>query len=219
MGHRAALFDLDGTLLDTAPDLVGALNVLRREEGLAEAPVADFRAYVSQGSLGLIRAGLPPADEAQESRWRQRFLDWYERNMLRATQPFQGVEGLLDELDRRAIPWAVVTNKPEFLTLPLLAQLGWKGRAGCVICGDTLTTAKPHPAPVLLACELLGVEPAAAIMVGDDPRDMEAAEAAGTTPVLMSYGYGVQAALTAALPPAHVLDQPAEILRLFANVS
>ena len=75
MVHRAALFDLDGTLLDTAPDLVGALNVLRREEGLAEAPVADFRAYVSQGSLGLIRAGLPPADEAQESRWRQRFLD------------------------------------------------------------------------------------------------------------------------------------------------
>ena len=211
---RAVLFDLDGTLLDTAPDLVGALNHLREAEGLPRAPVDEFRRFVSQGALGLIRAGLPEASAEQEERWRQGFLAWYQDHLLDGTVPFAGTEPMLEQLEARAIPWGIVTNKPEFLALPLLAQIGWRQRAACVICGDTLPRAKPDPAPVTLACELAGAAPAQTLMIGDDPRDLEAAEAAGAIPVLVSYGYGAQEVLDSGRSVPHVLAEPGAVLDL-----
>ena len=208
----AVLFDLDGTLLDTAPDLVGALNHLRVEEGLAAAPVEQYRPLVSQGALGLIRAGLPDRGPVEEARRRQRFLDWYEQHSLDHTAPFPGIEHLLDTLEQAGVPWAVVTNKPTFLTLPILEALDWRRRAGAVVCGDTLSVSKPDPAPVLHACEALGVSPAYSAMVGDDPRDVDAGEAAGALSVLASFGYGAAAVLASTRRVEAIVEQPAELL-------
>jgi len=213
-GARAVLFDLDGTLLDTAPDLVAALNHLRVAEGFEQAPVEDYRRYVSRGALGLIRAGLPDRGAETEARWRQRFLDYYADHLMKETALFSGVDRLLEALDRRAVPWAIVTNKPEFLTLPIVKALGWGARAGAVVCGDTLPVAKPDPAPVRLACELLGVAPGQALMVGDDTRDLEAGEAAGAIPVLAAYGYGAAEALDTNGPVAHQIHNAEELLAL-----
>ncbi len=209
---EAVLFDLDGTLLDTAPDLVGALNRLRMDEGLDAAPVEAFRPYVSQGALGLIRAGLPDRGPEEEARRRQRFLDWYEQHSLDNTTPFPGIEALLKTLEDAGVPWAVVTNKPTFLTLPILEALGWLNRAGSVVCGDTLSVSKPDPAPVRHACEALGIEAARSAMVGDDPRDLDAGEAAGALSVLVSFGYGADAILASDRPLQAVVDHPEALL-------
>lgn len=208
----AVLFDLDGTLLDTAPDLVGALNHLRVEEGLAPAPVDEYRPFVSQGALGLIRAGLPDRGPGEEARRRQKFLDWYERHSLDNTAPFPGVESMLEALERAGVPWAVVTNKPTFLTLPLLDALGWRSRAGGVVCGDTLSVSKPDPAPVLHACEALDIAPALSAMVGDDPRDLDAGEAAGALSILVSFGYGAAAVLDSGRALQAVVETPEALL-------
>lgn len=194
---EAVLFDLDGTLLDTAPDLVGALNQLRVAEGLEPGDIDEYRRFVSRGALGLIRAGLPDRGPEREAEWRASFLAWYESHSLDATTPFVGVEALLNGLEARSIPWGIVTNKPTYLTLPILEALGWLARAGSVVCGDTLAVAKPDPAPVHHACKQLGVPAAHCALVGDDPRDLEAAEAAGALPILVSYGYGAAEVLAA----------------------
>ena len=209
---EAVLFDLDGTLLDTAPDLVGALNHLRSEEGLEPAPVDAFRPFVSQGALGLIRRGLPDRGPEEEARRRQRFLDWYAQHSLDHTAPFPGIEALLESLEGAGVPWAVVTNKPTFLTLPILDALGWRNRAGAVVCGDTLSVSKPDPAPVRHACEALGVAPERSAMVGDDPRDLDAGEAAGALSVLASFGYGAAAILASGRPVEVVVERPGALL-------
>lgn len=208
----AVLFDLDGTLLDTAPDLVGSLNALRVSEGLPAAPVAEYRRFVSRGALGLIRAGLPDRGPDAEAEWRRRFLAHYERNSLVDTKPFDGVERILGALEAQGIAWGIVTNKPEFLTLPIVDALGWASRAACVVCGDTLAVSKPDPAPVLLACERAGAQPSASLMVGDDPRDLEAGEAAGARSVLAAYGYGAQEVLDAGRAVHAVIARPEDLL-------
>ena len=209
---EAVLFDLDGTLLDTAPDLVGALNHLRAGEGLPAAPVHEFRPYVSQGALGLIRAGLPDRGPEEEARRRQRFLDWYARHSLDHTAPFEGIEPLLATLEQTGVPWAVVTNKPTFLTLPILEALDWRRRARAVVCGDTLSVSKPDPAPVRHACKALGVAPERSAMVGDDPRDLDAGEAAGALSILASFGYGAAAVLNSDRPVQAVIETPGALL-------
>lgn len=209
----AVLFDLDGTLLDTAPDLVGALNHLRAHEGLPPVAVSDYQRFVSQGALGLIRAGLPDGmDERLYEPRRQRLLDHYARHLCEGTRSFDGVELLLEALQAQGIPWGIVTNKPEFLTLPLVEAIGWSRRACFVISGDTLAQRKPHPAPLLLACELAGVAPAQAVMVGDDPRDLIAGAAAGTQTTLAAYGYGAREVLDSDLAPDHVIETPIDLL-------
>lgn len=211
---RAVLFDLDGTLLDTAPDLVAALNHVRESEGLPAVTVEDFRAVVPRGSAGLIHAGLPTGTPELDQVRRARFLEHYARNCWVGTRPFDGVERLLECLQRAAIPWAIVTDKPEYLALPILERFGWARRAAGVVCGDTIDRRKPHPAPLLLACEISGVSPAHAVMVGDDAHDLEAAKAAGIEAILAAYGYGAGAVLEAGFTGGRMVLEPAELLDL-----
>lgn len=213
-GLAGVLFDLDGTLLDTAPDLVGALNHLRVAEGFDPVAVADYRRFVSRGALGLIRAGLPSRGPEVEAERRTRFLDWYARHLFDDSRPFPGIEALLEAIESRGLPWGVVTNKPTFLTEPLLEKIGWQRRAAAVVCGDTLAVSKPDPAPVRVASERIGVPVDRAAMVGDDPRDLDAAEAAGALPVLAAYGYGAEEVLASDRAVVARIDQPRDLLTL-----
>jgi N-acetyl-D-muramate 6-phosphate phosphatase len=187
---RAVLFDLDGTFADTAPDLAYALNETLRRFGEAELPYARIRPHVSHGATALIRLGfrLEPAAEAFEER-RQVLLRVYQENLCRATRPFDGIAEVLDVLEANALAWGIVTNKPSWLTDPLMAQLGLAARAGCVVSGDTTPTPKPHPAPILHACAQLGVQPERCVYVGDAARDVEAGRRAGAATLAATFGY------------------------------
>lgn len=211
---RAVLFDLDGTLLDTAPDLVAALNHVRASEGLEPVEVSAFRQFVSRGAVGLITAGLPAGEPAGLEQRKSLLLDYYRDHLFDGTAPFEGVPVLLDELDRRGVPWGIVTNKPEYLTLPLLRMAGMLARSACVVCGDTLAQNKPHPAPVRLACEILGLSSCEVLMVGDDVRDLESGRAAGTHTAFAAYGYVSDDLEEASLEGSHYVQQPSQLLGL-----
>ena len=186
---KAVLFDLDGTLLDSAPDLIATLNFLRSGLGLPPMPEADLRHFASRGAVGLIKAGMPPCDDETLGTWRNAFLEHYQDNLFNNSRPFAGVDLLLSGLQERDIPWGVVTNKMEFLSVPLLEKMGWLSSVSVLICGDTVSSSKPNPEPVLAACRKIGVEPANALMVGDDPRDVEAGSRAGCHTAFALYGY------------------------------
>jgi N-acetyl-D-muramate 6-phosphate phosphatase len=174
---RGVLFDLDGTLLDTAPDLIRVLNQVRVEQGREPVPYDIARTQVSHGSSGLIRLGFPDlAGDALEV-LRLRLLDLYSAQLAIDTALFEGCGALLDVLEGRDLRWGIVTNKPGFLTTPLLATLGLDSRAGCVVSGDTLPQRKPHPAPLLLAASQLSLAPAQCLYVGDAERDVQSARA------------------------------------------
>ena len=187
---QAVLFDLDGTLLDTAPDLIETAQVLREEHGLPRLDAGHFGPVVSHGSAAMLARAfnIHPADDAMQP-LRERFLQGYRTRVSERTRPFPGMIELLDELDRRRIIWGVVTNKPAWLTNPLLRDLGLAGRSRCIVCGDTLPQRKPHPAPVIHACKLLGVEPARTVLVGDAMRDVDAGQRAGTRTLAALFGY------------------------------
>jgi phosphoglycolate phosphatase len=186
----AVLFDLDGTLADTAPDLAYVLNLQLRAHDRPELPVVALRPYVSHGARGMLRAGFGlKAGDAAYSALRDEFLDLYERNLFRETKLFPGMAELLTGLEQRGIAWGIVTNKLERFTLPLIAALGLAQRAGCIVGGDTTARAKPFPDPLLEASRRLDVEPAQCIYVGDDERDVQASHAADMTPVVALYGY------------------------------
>jgi phosphoglycolate phosphatase len=186
----AMLFDLDGTLADTAGDLGFVLNLQRVTRGLAPLPFDRLRPVVSQGARGLLRIGfgLTPEQEGYEA-LRSEFLELYGRNLFRETRLFDGISAVLDALDGAAIPWGVVTNKHARFTEPLIEALGLRHRAGCVISGDTCSRAKPHPDPLLEAARRLSVERTRCVYVGDDRRDVEAGRAADMLPVVALYGY------------------------------
>ena len=186
---RAVLFDLDGTLLDTAPDMVGALNALRREELRAPLPYDDIRSVVSHGAARVVKAGFPDVDPQSALRLQQRFLDIYRAALSRETRLFPGMEQVLDALAKWRIKSGIVTNKPAWLTEPLLAELGLRSRFACVISGDTLAERKPHPLPLLHAAALAEVAPAECIYVGDAERDVQAAHAAEMPALVANYGY------------------------------
>lgn len=188
-GHRALLLDLDGTLLDTAPDMGGALNELLAEHGRPALPPATIRPQVSHGSARLVTLGFPEARGDDYERLRLRFLDIYAARVSRETRPFPGALELLAELDRRGLPWGVVTNKPGWLTDPLLDALDLARRAACVVSGDTLPERKPHPLPLLHAAGQLRVSASQCVYAGDAERDVQAARAAGMTAVVAAYGY------------------------------
>jgi phosphoglycolate phosphatase len=211
---NAVLFDLDGTLLDTAPDLLAALNHVRHSEGLDGLSEEGFRHHVSRGAGGLITAGMPASDSGLFERRKQQFLAHYRANLYVKTRPFDGVIELLAALDARAVPWGVVTNKTENLTHPLLRAAGLFSRAACVVCGDTVEQCKPHPAPVLLGCEILKVAPANTLLVGDDLRDLEAGRAAGTEIALAAYGYIAPDTDDRAYAGSHRISRPKDVLDL-----
>lgn len=187
---RAVLFDLDGTLVDTAPDLTYAVNAVRSEAGCSPLPDDVVRPQVSNGSTALIRLafGIDEDHPGFEPR-RQRLLELYRANVARLSRPFVGMEDVLDALERRGLRWGVVTNKPAWLTLPLMEALDLARRAGCVVSGDTTPRRKPHPDPLLHAAQLLDLPAAQCLYVGDAPRDVAAAHAAGMRALVASYGY------------------------------
>jgi 2-phosphoglycolate phosphatase len=186
---RAILFDLDGTLLDTAPDMVAALNALRQQESLPRLPFPQVRPLVSHGAAKLVHHGFPDAQGQRFESLRQRFLTLYAGTLAVHTRPYGGVHEALAYLDSQVIPWGIVTNKPAGLTEPLLDTLGLRGRAGTIVCGDTFPERKPHPRPLLHAATQLGVAPGAAVYVGDAERDVLAAQAAGMRAYVALYGY------------------------------
>jgi N-acetyl-D-muramate 6-phosphate phosphatase len=190
MTIEAVLFDLDGTLVDTAPDLVRVLNLLLREEGRPCMPYAVARNEVSNGALGLIRLGFggEPA-ERELQRLRQRFLVLYQRNICINSFIFHGLSDILSALSEIHLRWGIVTNKPRAFTEPLLQRLGLDRHAACVVSGDSLPQRKPHPAPLQLASRELGLPAERCIYVGDAQRDIEAGHAAGMATVAAAYGY------------------------------
>ncbi len=184
------LFDLDGTLVDTAPDMAVALNQLLTEHGRPSLPYDRIRPQVSNGARGLLGLGFgidtqhPEFDEL-----RLRFLDLYQRDLCAHSRLFGGMNDVLMALENDGIVWGIVTNKPGWLTTPLVQALGISERAGCVVSGDTCARAKPHPMPLLHAAQLLGLDAASCLYVGDAIRDVEAARAAGMPVVAAQYGY------------------------------
>ncbi|HEU4351118.1 MAG TPA: HAD-IA family hydrolase [Burkholderiales bacterium] len=188
MPSRAVLFDFDGTLADTAPDLAAAVNRMRLEQGHEPFPLERLRPFASAGARGLLHAafGIKP-DDAEYKAMRQEFLDLYAETCCGKTALFPGVAELLRELAARDIRWGVVTNKATRFTERILAHLQLK--PDCVACGDTTPHLKPHPAPLLHAAEQLNLPPASCWFLGDDLRDMKAARAAGMRPIAVDWGY------------------------------
>src|SRR5579863_1016882 len=189
MALAAVLFDLDGTLLDTAPDMVGALNALRAEESLAPMPYETVRSAVSHGSARVVKTGFPDANPERSTSLQQRFLQIYRGALSRETRLFPGMDQVLDALASRRIKSGIVTNKPAWLTEPLLADLGLRARFACVVSGDTLAERKPHPLPLLHAAALAEAAPSGCIYVGDAERDVQAAHAAEMPALVANYGY------------------------------
>ncbi|MBC6942970.1 MAG: HAD family hydrolase [Xanthomonadales bacterium] len=186
---RVVLFDLDGTLIDSAPDLVAAVQALCRELGAPEPDADGVRRVVSAGGRAMLRQGLPGADDAMIDQWLPRFLDLYSVAMTRHTCLYPGIVESLAALAAHDITWGIVTNKPGWLARPLLAQLPLLAASRVLVAGDTLPLRKPDPAPVLHACAALGIAPAQAVMIGDDLRDVQAGRAAGTTTLVAGWGY------------------------------
>jgi len=212
---RAVLFDLDGTLIDSAPDLAGTANDMRVARGDAPLAYAELRPMVGTGARGMIgRAfGVTPDDAAFEP-LRDEFLALYARRLLRETRVFAAMEPVLQAVEASGLPWGIVTNKVERFTTPVLAGLGLQRRAAVVVSGDTTPHAKPHPEPLLEAVRRVGIEPAACIYVGDDLRDVQAGRAAGMRTAIACWGYLGDAAPVHAWGADHVLRIPDEILKL-----
>lgn len=185
---RAVLFDFDGTLADTAPDLAAAVNWMRQKRWLAPLDPAIVRPYASMGARGLLRIGFGMAPEHPDyEAMKNEFLERYAEAICEETRLFPGMEQLLAGLERRAIAWGIVTNKAARFTARIVPRLGVS--PACVVCGDSTPHLKPHPASLLLAAEQLELEPRACLYVGDDLRDVQAARAAGMRSAAAGWGY------------------------------
>ena len=202
---RAILFDLDGTLIDTAPDMATVLNRQRARYQLPALPYIEIRNRVSKGSLALVTLGFADylANTGQQGNGalqelQQEFLQMYAENLCIESQLFPGMQELLDAMDTRGISWGIVTNKPGWLSQPLLAKLELLERSHCLVSGDTLEHRKPHPAPLLYASDLIQFAPEHCVYIGDDERDIQAGKAAGMTTIAAEYGY------------IHASERPAE---------
>ena len=186
---QAILFDLDGTLVDSAPDLIAALNRLRQRLGLPETESAPLREVAGRGAVAILKTGLPEKNDAEREAFRTGFLDDYQAHCWQHSYAFDGVPEILDRIEDQALVWGVVTNKLKRLAAPLVEQAGWHARCSVLIAGDSTPNPKPAPDPVLAACETLGVEPTQTLFVGDDHRDILAGRAAGCRTVAALWGY------------------------------
>lgn len=210
---RAVLFDLDGTLIDSAPDLAGTANEMRAARGLPQLPYERLRPMVGTGARGMIGAafGIGPEDPAFLS-MREEFLAAYERRSLRLTRLFEEVAPVLARLESAAVPWGIVTNKIERFTAPIVEGLGLSIRAATVIAGDTTPHAKPHPAPLLEAARRLGLDPTSVVYVGDDLRDIQAGRAAGMPTASAAWGYLGESEPIETWGADRLLGRPQELL-------
>lgn len=213
---KAILFDLDGTLIDSAPDLAGAVERMRERRGLTPIPVDRYRPWAGSGARGMLWVGfeLTPTHSEYES-FRDEFYGEYQAGLLNETRVFDGVAELIEGLANLGLPWGVVTNKAERFALPLLDGLKALNAASVVICGDTTPHAKPHPAPLLEAARRLNLAPEHCIYVGDDERDIVAGRAAHMRTVAARYGYlGADADIAAWQADAEV-NHPHGVLKFF----
>jgi len=190
MSTRCLLLDLDGTLVDTAPDMTRTLNALRAEHALPPLPLATVRPHVSHGVRMLIRLGFGITEEDPRfADLRARFLEIYRDCLTQESRLFPGMDDLLGACESRIVKWGVVTNKPASLTHPLLAALGLDRRAACIVSGDSTRRNKPHPEPLLEASRLVELAPADCLYVGDAQRDIEAGRRAGMKTLIAMFGY------------------------------
>jgi phosphoglycolate phosphatase len=210
---RAVLFDLDGTLADTAPDLTRALNHVRAAHGLEPMPVEITRSYTSSGARDLLKIGfgMSPGDARYED-LKLQFLNFYAAEICVDTRLFDGMNELLGQLDREQVRWGVVTNKAERFTFPLLQGLRLDQRAACVVGGDTTPKLKPHPEPLLHAAAALNLSPSDCLYVGDDLRDVQAARAAGMRVLAANYGYLGDGGAIESWQADAIIEHPREVL-------
>jgi len=188
--QHAVLFDLDGTLVDTAPDLATALNATLAHAQLAPLPYDVIRPAVSNGANGLITLAFGDnVSEHDRQTYKTFLIDYYQQHIADKSVLFEGMSELLQHLEACQIPWGVVTNKPAYLTQPLLEQMNLSSRAACVVCGDQVKAAKPHPESIYLACKQINVQPSKAAYLGDAERDIRAGRLAGLTTIACGYGY------------------------------
>jgi len=211
----AVLFDLDGTLLDTAPDLARAVNRQRVERGLEPVALERLRPAVSQGARGMLRVAfdLLPGQDGYDA-MREEFLDYYLADLCVHTCFFPGMDSVLSTLEARGIAWGIVTNKLHRFTMPLLERMDLHRRPACIVSGDTAPRAKPYPDPLLEAARCIDIEPGRCLYVGDDERDVQAALAAGMTPVVALWGYLGDGNPPQAWGAAHLKAHPEEVLGL-----
>lgn len=212
-GIEAVLFDLDGTLIDSAPDLGYAADLLRVKRGMPSLPLEDYRTMAGAGARGLIGVafGIGP-DHPDYLPLREEFFANYDDCLTQRTQPFEAVPAMLEALEQAGLTWGVVTNKSERFTLPLTARMTLFKRASAVVAGDTTPHPKPHPAPLLEAARRLGLAPEQCLYVGDDERDIVAGKAAGMPTVAALYGYLGLAADVQAWKADAVIENPLELL-------
>jgi phosphoglycolate phosphatase len=211
--REAVLFDLDGTLIDSAPDLAGAANDLRRERGLPELPFARLRPMVGAGARGMVGVafGVKPGDADFEA-LRDAFLARYAQRMLSQTAVFDAMEPVLQSLEQAGVRWGVVTNKATRFTEPIVDGLQLRRRLSALVCGDTTPHSKPHPAPLLEAARQLGIDATACVYVGDDARDVVAGRAAGMATLAAQWGYLGEGAGVHEWGADAVLGMPSELL-------
>ena len=211
----AVLFDLDGTLLDSAPDLGFAANQLRLARGMDALPLSDYRAFVGTGARGMLRIALGVSTDASDfESLKEEFFHSYENCMGLHSKLFDGVAQLIETLDRHALPWGIVTNKSERFTLPIVSEITQFSSAKAVVCGDTTPFSKPHPEPLYEAIRRIRTQAQSCIYVGDDERDMQAAHAAGMHSVAAAYGYLGNVGSIESWNPHVVINSPIELTRV-----
>lgn len=189
---RAVFFDLDGTLVDTAPDMVVTLQELQRDSGVEAVSYALGRSQVSNGAMGLLNLAFPAEEILPDGPLMCEFIARYKDRVCVDSSVFEGLDPLLESLESASVPWGVVTNKPAHLTIPIMNTLQLADRSACIVSGDTLPTRKPDPATLIHACELAQVDPEDSVYVGDASRDIEAGINAGMATIAVGYGYILQ---------------------------
>ncbi|MFE8646869.1 HAD family hydrolase [Sphingomonas sp. NCPPB 2930] len=219
LAHASAvLFDLDGTLVDSAPDLGAAANALRQARGLPPLPLERYRPMAGAGARGMlgIAFDMTPEHVAFHT-MREEFFDLFESRDNRSTVAFPEVDAMLSGIRERTLPWGIVTNKATRFTTPLVKSMPLLQGAGAVVCGDTTPHSKPHPAPLLEAARRMGLDPERCVYVGDDARDIEAGRAAGMTTVAAAWGYLGQNTAVADWGADAVAQSPFDLLGLLKS--